>query len=92
RIGVEVYFTGRQSLDDNTYRTESRPYVVLGLLAERRIGRARVFINAENLADARQTRWQPLVLPARSPELRWTTDAWAPLEGRVINAGVRLDL
>lgn len=92
RIGVEVYYTGRQSLDDNPYRTESRPYVVLGLLAERRLGRARVFVNAENLADARQTRWQPLVLPARSPELRWTTDAWAPLEGRVINAGVRLEL
>jgi outer membrane receptor for ferrienterochelin and colicins len=92
RVGVELYFTGRQSLDDNPYRTESRPYVVVGLLAERRVGRARVFVNAENLTDARQTRWQPLVLPDRSPELRWTTDAWAPLEGRVVNAGVRLDL
>ncbi len=92
RVGLEVYYTGRQSLDGNPYRAESRPYVVLGLLAERRIGRARVFVNAENLADARLTRWQPLVLPARSPELRWTTDAWAPLEGRVVNAGVRLAL
>ncbi|HEU0014699.1 MAG TPA: hypothetical protein VFQ45_13520, partial [Longimicrobium sp.] len=81
----------RQALDDNPYRTESRPYVVVGFLAERRIGRARVFVNAENLADARVTRWHPLPLPARSPELRWTTDAWAPLEGRAINAGVRLD-
>lgn len=92
RIGVELYYTGRQQLDDNPYRDTSRPYVVFGVMAERRIGRARVFVNAENLADARQTRWQPLVLPARSPELRWTTDAWAPLEGRVINAGVRLEL
>ena len=92
RVGVELYFTGRQALDDNPYRLESRPYVVLGLLAERRIGRARVFVNGENLGDARQTRWDRLVLPVRSPELRWTTDAWAPLEGRVINAGVRLDL
>ncbi|HEU0301526.1 MAG TPA: TonB-dependent receptor [Longimicrobium sp.] len=92
RIGVELYYTGRQSLDDNPYRTESRPYLVFGMLAERRIGRARVFVNAENLLDVRQTRWHPLVLPTRSPELRWTTDAWAPLEGRAINAGVRLDL
>jgi outer membrane receptor for ferrienterochelin and colicins len=91
RVGVELYFTGRQALDDNPYRTQSRPYAVLGLLAERRIGRARFFVNGENLTDARQTRWQPLVLPARSPELRWTTDAWAPLEGRVVNAGVRLE-
>lgn len=91
RVGVELYYTGRQALDDNPYRDRSRPYVIVGLLAERRMGRARVFVNAENLTDARQTRWDPLVLPGRSPELRWTTDAWAPLEGRVVNAGVRLD-
>jgi len=90
RVGVEMYYTGRQSLDDNPYRTASKPYVVFGMLAERRVGRARVFVNAENLLDVRQTRWHPLPLPARSPELRWTTDAWAPLEGRAINAGVRL--
>jgi iron complex outermembrane receptor protein len=91
RIGVEAYYTGRQSLDDNPYRDESRPYVVFGVLAERRIGRARAFVNFENLLDVRQTRHDPLVLPARSREGRWTTDVWAPLEGRVINAGVRLE-
>ncbi|HEX8455303.1 MAG TPA: TonB-dependent receptor [Longimicrobium sp.] len=92
RVGVEFYYTGRQALEDNPFRTESRPYLVLGLLAERRIGHARAFINLENLLDVRQTRFDPLVLPARSAEGRWTTDVWAPLEGRVINAGVRLDL
>jgi len=92
RIGAELYYTGRQALEDNPFRTESRPYLILGLLAERRIGRARAFINLENLLDVRQTRYDPLVLPARSAEERWTTDVWAPLEGRVINAGVRLDL
>jgi iron complex outermembrane receptor protein len=90
RIGLELYYTGRQSLEDNPYRRESRPYLVVGMLAEQTIGRARVFVNGKNLLDARQTRWQPLVLPMRSAEGRWTTDAWAPLEGRVINAGVRL--
>jgi outer membrane receptor for ferrienterochelin and colicins len=92
RIGLELYYTGRQSLDDNPYRSSSRPYVIFGMLAERRVGRARVFVNAENLLDVRQTRWHPMPLPERSSELRWTTDAWAPLEGRAINAGVRLDL
>jgi iron complex outermembrane receptor protein len=90
RVGVEMYHTGRQSLDDNPYRTESRPYTILGLLAERHIGVARAFVNLENLLDVRQTRHDPLVLPSRSAEGRWTTDAWAPLEGRVVNAGVRL--
>jgi outer membrane receptor for ferrienterochelin and colicins len=91
RVGLELYYTGRQSLDDNPYRSSSRPYLIWGMLAERRVGRARVFVNAENLLDVRQTRWDPLTLPARSPELRWTTDAWAPLEGRSVNAGVRLE-
>ena len=92
RIGVELYYTGRQSLEENPYRAESRPYVVLGFLAERRFGAVRAFVNAENLLDARQTRWDPLVLPSRSVEGRWTTDLWAPAEGRVVNAGVRIDL
>jgi outer membrane receptor for ferrienterochelin and colicins len=56
---------------------------------ERHFGPARVFLNAENLLDARQTRHDPLLLPARSPEGRWITDVWGPLEGRSFNAGVR---
>lgn len=82
---------GRQELEENSYRTTSRPYLILGALVERRFGPARVFLNAENLLDARQTRWDALLLPARAPEGRWTTDAWAPLEGRTFNAGVRLE-
>jgi outer membrane receptor for ferrienterochelin and colicins len=92
RIGVEVYYTGRQSLEDNPYRSRSVPYVHVGALAERRFGRARAFVNAENLLNNRQTRYDPLVLPARGLGGRWTTDVWGPLEGRVANVGVRLDV
>jgi iron complex outermembrane receptor protein len=46
------------------------------------------FINAENLADFRQTRYDPLVRPTPNFDGRWTVDAWSPLEGRVINAGI----
>jgi iron complex outermembrane receptor protein len=91
RIGLELYYTGRQELDENPYRAVSRPYVITGLLVERRFGPARLFLNAENLLDARQTDYDPLVLPARSPDGRWTTDVWAPLEGRVFNGGVRFE-
>ena len=90
RIGLEVYYTGRQALEDNPYRDTSRSYVVMGLLAERRVGPGRLFVNVENFLDARQTKYDRLVLPARAPDGRWTTDAWAPLEGRVVNGGVRL--
>lgn len=91
RLGIELYYTGRQALEENPYRRVSEPYVILGFLAEQRLGRMRVFLNAENLTDARQTRHDPLVRPRRSAEGRWTTAAWAPLEGRVFNGGVRIE-
>ena len=90
RVGVEAFYTGRQALVDDPYRTESRPYVTVGLLAQYQLGRVQVFANAEDLTDVRQSRYDPLVLPRRGPGGRWTTDAWAPLDGRVLNVGVRV--
>lgn len=89
RIGAEFYYTGRQELEENPYRTASEPHVIMGFLVDRRVGPVRLFLNAENIFDTRQTRYDPLVLPARSREGRWTTDVWAPLEGRAFNGGVR---
>jgi outer membrane receptor for ferrienterochelin and colicins len=90
RFGIEGYFIGRQTLEENPYRSVSRPHVLIGALGERRIGNIRVFINAENLLDVRQTRYDPLTLAAARPDGRWTVDAWAPLEGRVFNGGIRV--
>ena len=92
RVGVELYYIGRQTLDDDPYRTTSRPYVLLGALAEQRVGRIRLFLNLENVTGIRQTTYAPLVRPTRAPDGRWTVDAWAPLDGRVINGGIRVDL
>ena len=64
--------------------------MIVGALVERRFGRYRLFINAENLGDVRQTHWDPLIRPARAVDGRWTVDAWAPIDGRTINGGVRL--
>lgn len=89
RVGMELYFTGRQRLEDNPYRSESVTYAVFGGLVERRFGRFRLFVNAENLANVRQTGWNPLIRPLRAADGRWTVDAWAPLDGRVMNGGIR---
>ncbi len=89
RVGFEFYYTGPQSLEENPYRDESRGYVIVGALVERTFGSARVFVNFENLTDARQTRTDPLLLPARGRGGRWTTDAWSELAGRTVNGGVR---
>ena len=90
RVGIEWYYTGRQRLDENPYRMASQPYMILGLLAEKQFGRIRLFVNGENLTDVRQTRWDPLLLTTRALDGRWTVDAWAPLEGRTVNGGLRV--
>ena len=77
------------SLDDNPFRTRGFPHVLYGGLIDWGIGASRVYINVENLGDVRQTREDPLVMPVRGVDGRWTVDAWAPLEGRTLNAGVR---
>jgi iron complex outermembrane receptor protein len=90
RIGLEAYYTGSQRLEDNPYRSQSSGYVLFGGLIERRVGRVRLFLNAENLGGVRQTEWDSLVRPSQAVDGRWTVDAWAPLDGRVINGGIRL--
>jgi iron complex outermembrane receptor protein len=90
RIGLEAYYTGRQALDDNPYRSRSRPYVELGAMGELVLGRISLFINAENLLNIRQSRYDPMLLPTRAADGSWTVDAWAPLDGRTINGGIRV--
>ncbi len=90
RFGIEMYFVGKQELDENPYRRISRQHLLIGALGERRVGGVRFFINAENLLNIRQTNYDPLILPSPRRDGRWTVDAWAPLEGRVVNGGVRV--
>ena len=54
------------------------------------IGKISLFANAENLLDVRQTKYDPLLLPQRAASGQWTVDAWAPLEGFILNGGIRL--
>jgi outer membrane receptor for ferrienterochelin and colicins len=90
RVGFEFYYTGRQTLEDNPYRQKSRPYVYYGALMEKQLGRIRLFVNAENLGNIRLTRYDRLVRPSQGMGGRWTTDAWAPLDGRTVNGGARV--
>lgn len=92
RAGLELYYTGRQWLDEDGSRDRSAPYLYIGALVERAFGPVRLFVNAENLLDVRQTDWDPLVRPFRGEGGRWTNDVWAPLDGLVLNAGVRWSL
>jgi outer membrane receptor for ferrienterochelin and colicins len=89
RLGFEVYYTGTQTLEDDPYRATSRPYVLFGILYTHKLGPALLYVNSEDLGDVRQTKYEPLLRPSRLRDGRWSTDAWAPLDGRTLNAGLR---
>lgn len=90
RLGLEMYYTGEQRVEGSPYRTVSEPYLDVGLLGEITTGPASWFINAENILNVRQTREEPLLLPARAPDGQWTTDIWSRNDGFIVNGGVRL--
>lgn len=90
RIGFEAYYTGAQSLEDNPYRTRSKPYVMMGVLGEINLGHISLFLNAENLLDIRQSRYDPLLRPSRASDGRWSVDAWTHTDGFVVNGGFRM--
>ena len=90
RVGLECYYTGQQRLEYNPYRDVSRPYVLVGIMGEHKVAaHVKLFLNLENLTNVRQTKWDPLLLRTRESDGRWTVDAWAPLDGRVLNGGAR---
>jgi len=85
RIGGECFYTGPQLLSDGT---TGRGYVTMGLLVQKSWKHLDVFINGEDLTDVRQTRWGSIYTGSRSQPV--FKDIFAPLEGRVINLGVRI--
>lgn len=92
RAGIEVSFTGRQALKDNPYLRQAPAFVEINALFAKSFGESAVFVNFLNITDRRLTRYHPFPRRAPSPLGELTTRAWMPLSGRVINAGVRLDL
>ena len=65
---------GRQRVEANPYRTVTAPYNLYGVLFSRRVGRALLFVNGENLANVNQTDWDPLLRPSRGVDGRWTVE------------------
>ncbi len=90
RLGLEIYYTGKQQLEDNPFRAVGRPYVELGLLGEVVLGNVRLFLNFENLLNVRQTNYERMLRPTQAADGRWAVDAWAPTDGFVVNGGIRL--
>ncbi len=92
RIGVEQYYTGPQRLERNPFRDRSPAYWLTGVLVEKWFGPVRFFLNFENIFDTRQTRFEPIVIGNVMTEPVRTLPVYAPLDGRVINGGIRIVL
>ena len=87
KIGLEGYYFSKQRLTDNTYGKE---YWICGFMVEKLWERFSLFINFENFLDARQTRFDTIYTGTISnPVFR---DIYAPVDGFVINGGLKLNL
>lgn len=87
RAGVEGFYTSQQLLSDGT---AGRSYWTFGLLVQKMWKHLDIFINAENLTDVRQSKWGAIYTGSQvNPTFK---DIYAPLEGIVVNGGIRIKL
>ena len=87
RIGYEAYYTGNQYLSNGD---KTRNYWVMGLMGEKRWGKFSLYINFENFTDTRLTRFQSIYSGTiQNPQF---VELYAPVEGFVTNAGIKIRL
>ncbi|RWY48375.1 TonB-dependent receptor [Mucilaginibacter gilvus] len=87
RFGAESFYTGPQLLSDGT---TGKDYVTFGLLVQKMWKHLDIFVNAENLTDQRQTKWGSIYTGSlTTPKFK---NIYAPLDGVVVNAGIRIKL
>ncbi|GAC1454950.1 MAG: hypothetical protein NVSMB7_16970 [Chitinophagaceae bacterium] len=87
KFGSEIYYFSGQKLSDGT---EGRSYWLTGLVADRLWKKCSVFVNFENLGDTRQTKFESIYTGTiTNPVFK---DIYAPLDGFVVNGGVKLRL
>jgi outer membrane receptor for ferrienterochelin and colicins len=87
KIGAEAYYFSRQKLNDGA---TGKAYWTTGFMAEKLWERFSVFVNFENFTDTRQTKFDTIFTgQVTNPVFR---DIYAPLDGFVINGGVKIRL
>ena len=87
KIGAEAYYFSPQQLNDGT---TGRGYWTAGLMAEKIWERFSLFINFENLTDTRQTKFGLIYTGSITDPV--FKDIYAPLDGFVVNGGIKFKL
>ena len=87
KVGVEAYYFDKQQLSDGT---TGKSYWITGFMAEKIWKKFSVYINFENFLDTRQTRYGSIYTGNISNPV--FKDIYAPLDGFVVNGGIKIKL
>lgn len=87
KIGLEAYYFSPQKLNDGA---TGRQYWLFGFMAEKLWDNFSIFINFENFGDTRQTKFDSIFTGSiANPVFR---DIYAPVDGFVVNGGIKIKL
>jgi len=87
KVGLEAYYYSKQQLNDGS---TGKQYWTCGFMAEKLWKRFSLFVNFENFTDTRQTKFDTIYTgTVTNPVFR---DIYAPLDGFVVNGGLKLNL
>jgi outer membrane receptor for ferrienterochelin and colicins len=87
KIGLEAYYFSPQKLNDGSI---GKDYWIGGFMVEKFWDRFSVFVNFENFLDARQTKFDTIYTGSiTNPTFR---DIYAPVDGFVVNGGLKIKL
>jgi len=87
KMGLEAYYFSPQQLNDGA---TGRDYWLFGFMVEKIWERFSLFINFENFGNTRQTKFDTIYTgPITNPTFR---DIYAPVDGFVVNGGIKIKL
>lgn len=87
KVGLEAYYFSPQKLNNGT---TGKAYFITGFMAEKIWERFSLYVNFENFLDTRQTRFDGIYTGTiTNPVFK---DIYAPLDGFVINGGIKFKL
>jgi outer membrane receptor for ferrienterochelin and colicin len=87
KIGLEAYYYSPQQL---TNGTTGRDYWIFGVMIEKLWENFSIYSNFENFTDTRQTRFGSIYTGSLSNPV--FKDIFAPLDGFVVNAGIKIKI
>lgn len=87
KLGLEAYYYSKQRLNDGSF---GRSYWITGFMAEKLWEKFSLFINFENFSDTRQSKFGAIYSGTRQQPV--FSDIYAPVDGFVLNGGLKLKL